>query len=714
MRRPHRSTRRRARSLLVAAVTTAALAIGWAVATSATAAPVAAHGSHTAVTLTAVSNPHPQYVSGGDVLLQVDGSSARPAVTLNGRSVSSDFVRRTDGTWLGLVDGLRRGHNTVVARSGSHRSTLAVDNHPITGPVFAGRQQTPFYCETTAYGLPAATPPECSAPTSVTYQYKSTDGSFKALADPAHTPSDLATATVDGRSVPYIVRLEQGTIDRAVYQVAALWDGSDPSPYTPDTSWNGRLVYTFGGGCNAGFHQGATTGGVMEDAMLSQGYAVASSSLNVLDQNCNIVLSAEAAMMVKEHVIETYGPVAHTIGWGGSGGAIQQYNIADAYPGILDGIIPTISFPDVLTTLQPVADCALLERYYAGAGASLTDAQRRAIEGFTTTSTCGSWVLTFANRVTATGSCPDAVPADVRWNPTTNPTGVKCDVFEQLIDILGRKASTGYARRTVDNVGVQYGLAALKAGAITPQQFIDLNASIGGFDANGNPTTTRSTADRWALRAAYRADLMNAASQGLKDTAIIDQRWDLDRAGIGNDIHTSEWSFVVRARLQKANDTYANQVIIANQPVPDQMAAAGSYELNAMDRWLTAVDADPSHRSLSTKIIRDKPADLGDGCYLSATERILEPLSTSNTGRCGAAYPVATNTRIAAGASWSMDNTMKCSRSRIDFSSYGVRFTAAQKQALRAVFPTGVCDYAKPGVLQEAPAGTWRSYGPAR
>src|SRR6185295_18782123 len=97
------------------------------------------------------------------------------------------------------------------------------------------------------------------------------------------------------------------------------------------------------------------TGGVINDLFLAQGYAVASSTLNVLNNNCSPIISAEAAMMVKEHVIEAYGPVAHTIGWGGSGGAIQQYDIADAYPGILDGIVPSISFPDPVTTTGPVA-----------------------------------------------------------------------------------------------------------------------------------------------------------------------------------------------------------------------------------------------------------------------------------------------------------------------------------------------------------------------
>ena len=58
---------------------------------------------------------------------------------------------------------------------------------------------------------------------------------------------------MNGKTVPFIVRVETGTIDRAVYQTAALYDGQSPSPLRPDTSWNGKLVYTFGGGCDAGF-----------------------------------------------------------------------------------------------------------------------------------------------------------------------------------------------------------------------------------------------------------------------------------------------------------------------------------------------------------------------------------------------------------------------------------------------------------------------------
>ena len=50
--------------------------------------------------------------------------------------------------------------------------------------------------------------------------------------------------------------------------------------------------------------------------------------------NCyNDPLSAETMMMVKEHFIETYGEPLFTVGWGTSGGSIQQQLIAQNHPG---------------------------------------------------------------------------------------------------------------------------------------------------------------------------------------------------------------------------------------------------------------------------------------------------------------------------------------------------------------------------------------------
>jgi len=655
------------------------------------------------LTLESVSNPHPDLVSGGQVLLRVP--AARDLrVRANGRDVTASFTQLGD-SMLGLVDGLRDGVNQIVATApGRPSATLRVTNSPITGPVFSGKQQEPFHCETEAYGLPPATPPLCSAPTRVTYQYRTVDGRFLPLADPASRPDDLAT--VGG--MPYVVRVERGTIDRAVYEIAALSDGTEPSPFTAERGWNGTLVHTFGGGCNSGFHQGSATGGVVDDLFLSRGYAVASSSLNVLDNNCSPIISAEAAMIVKEHFIETYGPVRHTIGWGGSGGAIQQYDIADNYPGVLDGIIPGVSYPDPLTTAGPVSDCRLLNRYFALAGSSFTPEQRLAVSGYRSYSTCESWEQTFASRATATGSCHESIPAAQRWDPVSNPDGVICNSNEQLVNQFGRDPRTGFVRSTLDNTGVQYGLSALLTGAITPAQFADLNASVGGLDHAGEPVPGRSSADPRALSAAYRSGLLNSASLGLRTTPVIDQRTDLDLAGPFADIHTTEWSFVMRERLRR-NGAEGTQVIIANHPTPEETAAAARYELDAMDRWLTAIDADRSGRDAQQKVVANRPVDLGDGCYASADERIREPLTYPSSGRCGALYPVAANPRVVAGEGVAMD-VLKCLRKPLDFRDYPVTFTPEEQQQLRAAFPDGVCDYGTSGAGAAAPGGAWQRY----
>jgi len=55
------------------------------------------------------------------------------------------------------------------------------------------------------------------------------------------------------------------------------------------------------------------------------------------------------------------------------------------------------------------------------------------------------------------------------------------------------------AGRLLDNVGVQYGLSALMSGAITPDQFVDLNVNIGSHDINYVWQQARVAADPSAL-----------------------------------------------------------------------------------------------------------------------------------------------------------------------------------------------------------------------
>ena len=118
------------------------------------------------------------------------------------RTSPDSFTRQPDGSLLGVVTGLRQGGNTITADSKGRHATLRVRNHARSGPVFSGPQQTPFLCQTEAFGLAPAQQPLCEAPTVVRYQYRTTAGVFKPLADPATRPADLATASVQGRRCP--------------------------------------------------------------------------------------------------------------------------------------------------------------------------------------------------------------------------------------------------------------------------------------------------------------------------------------------------------------------------------------------------------------------------------------------------------------------------------------------------------------------------------
>ena len=209
------------------------------------------------------------------------------------------------------------------------------------------------------------------------------------------------------------------------------------------------------------YRQGATTGGVTDDLMLRQGYAVASSSLNVYGNNCNNVLAAEAMMMVKERFIEAYASPRYTIGWGCSGGSYQNHQIADNYPWLLDGIIPGCSFPGS-GTIPMITDARLLDRDVADpASASFTEGEQQAVAGFLTLAAMPN-VSMNAGRISVGEFCPETLPDVLRYDPVDRPNRARCDVYSHYVN--GRDPVTGFVRRPLENVGVQDGLQAVNGG----------------------------------------------------------------------------------------------------------------------------------------------------------------------------------------------------------------------------------------------------------
>jgi hypothetical protein len=680
-------------------------------------------------------------VSGGDALIQVSGLKdiRGTSVWIDNRNITSAFhLSSRTQTWIGLVGGLAAGENHLELRVAHHVvASLTVVDHEIAGPVFSGPRQTPFICETVASALGAPLDANCSVKTRVVYLYKSTlpapsstqttasssnsiPPGFKLYDSSAPLPRDLAeTTTTTGKKVPYIVHWERGTINRAIYEVAFLHEPNTPlpDPWTITPGWNGRLVFSFGGGCSGGYHQGRTVDNV-NPMFLAFGYAQVVSSLNVLQDNCNDVISAETAEMVKEHFIKSYGVPVHTMGFGGSGGSIQQYLISQNYPGVLDGIIPIASFPDVASILPGIVDCSLLSRFFDSSSLAWDDAKKTAVSGFATWGSCtnpnDSWMkFGFSPNLVRAAVCSEVIPPDLIYDPRKNPKGARCDYYDNAVNVFGTDPKTHLARRALDNVGVQYGLAAFNSRVISADEFLELNAKIGGYDADGNISSERMTADPGALRLAYSTGRVNHGGGGLNAVPIIDIRQYTDTAP---DIHDQYRSFVIRARLTAANGSAANQVIMTFPLVSKPTAGlTGTFPgiastlVPKMDQWLDALSADRSQRSLIDKIAAARPADITDACWSDEGEKIAEKRSRDDGGRCDQLYPLHGDPRIAAGEPFKED-ILKCTLKPIDPKDYVHPLTPDEFTRLRSIFPSGVCDYTVPGVGEGSLEGAWRKY----
>jgi Tannase-like family of unknown function (DUF6351) len=628
-----------------------------------------------------VLSSRPDMVTGGDALVRVElptgVSPSDVKLAVNGTDATSGLKADASGRSLtGLITGLAPGSNTLTASAAKRSAAkLTVVNRPITGPLFSGPQEQPFVCMTDKFKLQGGGTlgPPLDANCSVATRIDSVE-----IAHPE-------------TKAPMRVRIETGTINRGIYQIA-----------TVEGAWNGRLIYTFGGGCEPGWYQqGNDTGGVTDPVMLSRGYAIASNSLNVQGNNCGDVSTAETMAMTKEHFIEAYGVPAFTIGWGSSGGSTQQHNIAENYPGLLDGLMTGRSFVDgTFASSTSSGEGRLFERYFDTlAAGQYSDEQVMAITGFPVPATIHNLSRVRAPRFSATEACPDELAKELRYNAATNPKGARCDLWDHSVNVYGRDAKTGFARRPLDNVGIQYGLGALNAGKITVAQFLDINERLGGFDIDGNMVAERMVADPAAMRAAYRTGRLNQAQGGLGELPIIDYRTYYDDLP-GGDVHMRFQTFTTDARLMKARGTTDNRVMLTSPQLREA--------LSQIDQWLSALSKDTSSDPAIVKIRRAKPSGLVDACWTKDGQKIVEKQQYL-AGRCNELYPSHSFPRAVAGAPITND-IIKCQLKPITASDYKLAMSSEDMARLKKIFPSGVCDWSKPGVEQQSLAGTWQSF----
>ena len=395
--------------------------------------------------------------------------------------------------------------------------------------------------------------------------------------------------------------------------------------------------------------------------------------------------------------------------------------MANAYPGIYQGLITSCSYPDVFTAGAQFADYHLLRLYFEdptrwAPGVVWSPTQMAQVEGH----------LSHLNAVVADEglfkaalnpeeACPgttDPVAGDptTRYDSETNPAGVRCSVLDLLINQLGprpesvvgpqeKAAGHGFGGVPFGNDGVLYGLSALKTGTVTPAQFVDLNAKVGGLDVDSELTGAGIAGDPASVARAYRTGLINEANH-LDEVAMINHGG--PDPGIAHDYAHAFWT---DERLQADQGNTDNRVMwFGPTPLIGDVTWA-SEALTKMDSWLAAVEKDRSSKPLATKIAADRPADVTDRCVVAELDQVcdteeLQVLQTRlSTPRQEAGGPLA-------------NDTVDCRLQPLDEKAFDfmlVPFTDAQWAELQTIFADGVCDWSQPGVGQ-GPAQTWLRY----
>ena len=724
-------------------------------------------------------------VSGGDARIEIrtrgDANKAQITVWVNGDDQSDHFQAISTKRLSGVVDGLVPGSNIVVVNEtrslgkGKPAKTIESDsieltNYPVSGPIFSGPHQKAFVCTVQDRGLGQPIPDSeegwpvyddggavigrskaCQVDPLVVYMYRTTSGSWAEFA-PGDSPTDMTnTTTIDGKTVPYIVRWERGVINRFIYSMAVL-DSNPSDNYSPNGSdWNGRLLYHFQGGVAIGHTQGnPSTSRMLYDNALKLGYGVIYSTGTKTGTHYNLELGAETGLMTKERFVEAYGAPTYTVSVGGSGGGIQQYiygqNLGTR---LIDAAIPQYSYPDMVTQIIHVGDCELLEFYMDAVN-----------PGGWTDWTTRSWLIGLNGSNEIGNPYTQALGSDEcveSWRglsplvlnrhygyesgietitPISDVLAIQWTHWEDAVNIYGRGAD-GYARSAWDNVGVQYGLNSMLEGNISVDEFLQINAFVGGW--KDQPDMVQESCpyfpypgcftgfsipdqwDPWSIKNQVMSDgfspaprtegsiaSMNAAYErghvfvGDIDIPIIDWRHYLEHV---LDMHNSHQSFASRQRMLNHDGDASNQVIwftdargISKNERFDQTPEA----LAVMDKWMANIRQHPNR-----SVAKNKPAMAIDRCFDSYGAEIASGdgawsgiLDGGAEGSCTQEFELFSTSRIVAGNGIE-GGVFKCALQSVDaaFMSgvYGEWMPSPIEYAtLQAIFPQGVCDYSRP------------------
>lgn len=601
------------------------------------------------------------------------------------------------------------------------------------------------------------------------------DHYYKPVGSEAFVPWSAAATDVDtlrheGRDIPFVLRVERGSLNRFLYAIVVLADPAEAAEAPDGRYWNRRLIYLFGGGVGIGRRQGRLA---LERILernaeaLARGYALVTSTGNHSSVHYNMVLAGHTALRVKRQFVARYGAPLYTVGLGGSGGGLQQYLFAQNLPGLLDAAIPQYAYPDMVTQTTHALDCELLEYYFDVAAADTArwrdHEARRQVGGLNALNGVDNrYAVLYPPNLLLQGRLPrwpaGASECVQGWrrltplvlNPRFTPRAehyaealraqVNWTYWDDLAPIYGLDGE-GHGRRTWDNVGVQYGLQALRRGELAPEAFLELNARIGGWQpaaqmkperlyrlpglrqplwlslwsahnmthAAGDGPAPRSTGDVAAMEAAYRS---GQVFLGYLDIPVIDLRHDREAE---LDMHHISASFAARARIVAALGDSGRQAIWVAHPDYDPTPRA----LAVIDDWLQAMRTAPERG-----VAGNRPPAAADSCFdaagglIALGDGVWDGVGNARpAGPCSAAFQVFGTSRTAAGGPLGGD-LFKCRLQSVDAAiaagEYGAVDMRAHADRLRAIFPDGVCDYrlGDAGRPLDAVPAHWRSAVP--
>ena len=301
---------------------------------------------------------------------------------------------------------------------------------------------------------------------------------------------------------------------------------------------------------------------------------------------------------------------------------MQQQMIANAYPGILDGIIPHLQFADAMTFSQPLFDCELLVNVFKTG--TWTRDQMNAVSGM-------YWGYCVVQRRALPGTARRQLRRSRGRRGQQGPgaQGGRASAARTRTTWSTRSASTrrpAFARSPWDNVGIQYGLRRLNDGKITMDQFIDINTRIGGHDANGKIVPQRQVGDPEALRIAYRPVASTKRRAAIAAIPQVDTAPTSTaiRSAAATPTSTSMTRSTPRSCRPACRSTSAppgdylrwlRLVRTTPRRRGSPLNVAYLDALTGIDKWIMAIKADKSTKTPTEKVVANKPADLVNACY---------------------------------------------------------------------------------------------------